>query len=81
MYNEVLVALQNSTDITPWDVQTLITNDLSGQPVFPDILDALYAAVSGQAATLGGSGSGTISLGDVVAVPYVCSDYREYQLD
>ena len=78
MYNEVLAALQNSTDITPWDVQTLITNSLSGQPVFPDILDALYAAVSGQAASLGGSGSGGISLAEVVGLPYICSDYREY---
>jgi hypothetical protein len=78
VYNEILAALKNSTTLTPALVQSLIYSDLGGQTVFSDILNDLYAAVSGKANTLAEGSNGALPLSAVVALPYICTDGSEH---
>jgi hypothetical protein len=58
-------------------VQSGISNLLGGQPDFPIIFEALGGALAGNAIFFALAGGPPTDVSLVVAIPYICSDYRK----
>jgi hypothetical protein len=75
VYTELLTAVSNSSTDT-FALQYTIFSLLQDQPVFPIINQGLALLATGNSSAFGGGGSLTID--DVVGIPYLCNDYRKY---
>ncbi|KAF2494345.1 alpha/beta-hydrolase [Lophium mytilinum] len=72
VYDELLSAVKNSS-LDTFALQFDFYNLLQDQPVFPIISQDLAQLAQGNTSSLAGGGS--LTMNDVVAIPYLCSDY------